>query len=166
MIFWQTLITSIRLPSKQAMFKLNRIGMDITVVYMFILLFLVSIPSLIERIITPQGIGSDMNLLFVVIYFFIFYYLPLVIIFFISLSIATYLFKGISKLVKRKLQFSLLWKMCAYATTIPLLLYIILSIKFHLNILYLWLSLLYTFILIIKMIFHYPKRSEKNKSIK
>ena len=104
MIFLQAFLHSIKLPSKKAMFQLNRIGMDITVLYMFILLMVVSIPSLIERLTATSGPGTDLNLFFLVIYFFIFYYLPMTLIVFLVLSLIAYIGVGIAKLMKRKLR--------------------------------------------------------------
>src|SRR5699024_10390676 len=75
--FLETFLNSLKLPNKQAMFQLNRTGMDITVVYLFTLLLIVSMPSLFEMITATSGPTADMNLLFLLIYFFMFYYLPL-----------------------------------------------------------------------------------------
>src|SRR5699024_1797904 len=125
MIFWHTFINSIKLPGKQAMFKLNRTGMDITVVYMFILLFFVSLPTFVEQIT-----NKTMNGLFLIIYYFMFSYLSLTIIVFVILSAVAYSGTGIAKLLKRKLRFSLLWKMSAYLTTIPFIIYMLLSFFF------------------------------------
>src|SRR5690625_355730 len=151
MIFWYTFLESIKLPNKKAMFKLNRTGMDIAVVYMFILLLLVSIPSLIERI---TGVMSmDIELFFLIIYFFIFYYLPLTIIVFILLSIIAYAAVGLAKLMKRKLRFSILWKMAAYTSTTPFLVYTMIALFFPISDKLLWLSLLYTLIVLIKIIY-------------
>src|SRR5690625_7841311 len=79
MIFWQTFLDSIKLPNKRALFRLNRIGMDIVVIYLAILLFFVSIPSLIEQVSNPSGLGANMSLFFLMIYFVSFYYLPLLV---------------------------------------------------------------------------------------
>src|SRR5699024_8837698 len=156
LIFWHTFINSIKLPNKQAMFKLNRTGMDITVVYMFILLFFVSLPAFVEQIT-----NTAMNSLFLVIYFFMFSYLPLTIIVFLLLSAVAYIGTWIAKLLKRKLRFSLLWKMSAYLTTIPFLIYMVLSFIFPVSDHFLWLILIYTLFLLIKVITVYPKRRKK-----
>lgn len=163
MIFWHTFKESIKLPNKKALFKLNRIGMDIVVVYMFILLFLVSIPSFIQQYIEASGFMNDLNLVFQMIYFFIFYYLPLTIIIFLFLSLIAYIGLGITKLMKRKLRYSILWKMSAFTTTIPFIAYTIFALFFHISITFLWLSILYTLLLLIKMISIYPKRRIRPK---
>ncbi|PAV28470.1 hypothetical protein CIL05_16165 [Virgibacillus profundi] len=158
MIFLQAFVHSIKLPNKKAMFQLNRIGMDITVIYMFILLFLVSIPSLIDRLTATNGPGTEMSLFFLIIYFFIFYYLPLNIIVFIVLSIIAYIGSGIARLMRRKLRYSILWKMCAYTTTIPCLLYTVIALLFPVSDTLLWIFLIYTFVLLVWVISIYPKR--------
>ncbi|WP_188455423.1 DUF1189 family protein [Virgibacillus oceani] len=161
MIFLQAFSESIKLPSKQAVFKLNRIGMDSTVVYMFILLFLVSIPSLIDRAAASNGPGADMNLFFLLVYFFIFYYLPLTIFVFVVLSAVAYVGTWISQLLHRKVRFALLWKMSAYTTTIPFIIYTVWAIVMPIDDNWLWLFLGYTFILLIKIITIYPKRKKR-----
>ncbi|MFD1040297.1 hypothetical protein ACFQ3N_18135 [Virgibacillus byunsanensis] len=158
MIFLNALLHSIKLPNKKAMFKLNRVGMDITVIYMFILIALVSIPSLINRLTATSGATNDMNILFLLIYFFIFYYLPLAIMVFIMLSVIAYIGTGIAKLLRRKIRFSILWKMSAFTTTIPFLLYTVTALVFTVNDVFLWIFLLYTIAFLIKIITVYPKR--------
>lgn len=158
MIFWHVFSESVKLPNKKALFKLNRIGMDIVVVYLFILLFIVSIPSFFQQINQSNGYINDLNIVFQVIYFFIFYYLPLNIIVFLFLSLIAYIGLGISKLMRRRLRFSILWKMSAFSTTVPIIIFAIISLFFSIHILFLWLFILYTLILLIKMISIYPKR--------
>lgn len=163
MIFWQTFLHSLKLPNKQAMFKLNRTGMDITVIYLFILIFIASIPTLVERITNATGPGSDMNLLFLLIYFFIFYYLPLTFIIFAVLSIIAYIGTWLATLLQRKLRFAILWKMSAYSTTIPFIVYMIISFFIaEISSLFLWVFIIYTFILLLKIITVYPRRKVRS----
>lgn len=163
MIFWRTFLQSLNLPSKQAMFKLNRTGMDITVIYMFILLFFISLPTLIHQIMSTTGPTADLNIVFLLIYFFIFSYLPLTIIVFLLLSIVAYIGTWIAKFLHRKLRFSLLWKMSAYLTTIPFLIYMILSFFKTVNDQFLWFIFIYALAFLIKVITVYPKRRKRNK---
>src|SRR5699024_6033398 len=111
MLFWKTFIQSLKLPNKEARFKLKRTGIAITVIYMFILLFFVSLPTLIHQITSNTGPTASLNIVFLLIYFFIFSYLPLTIIVFLLLSVVAYIGTWISKFLHRKLRFSLLWKM-------------------------------------------------------
>lgn len=158
MILLRAFLHSIKLPNKKAMFKLNRIGMDTTVVYMFILLLVVSIPSLIDRLTATGGASAEMHISLLFIYFFIFYYLPLAIIIFLLLSFIAYIGKGVSYLLRRKITFSILWKMCAYTTTIPFILYTITALMFPVDDKYLWLFVVYSLLFIVKIITVYPKR--------
>jgi len=161
MVFIRAFLHSIQLPQKKAMFQLNRIGMDITVVYMFILLAIVSIPSLIDILTKPTGSIAEMNIFFVLVYFFFVYYLSLTFIVFISLSILAFIGTGISKLLQRKIRFAILWKLCAFTTTLPLLLYTILAFFLPVSQVYLWLLCAYTFFFLIKMITVFPRRKKR-----
>ncbi|MGY0694138.1 DUF1189 family protein [Virgibacillus sp. FSP13] len=161
MTFFEAFKHSIKLPTKNAMFKLNRIGMDVTVVYMFILLLIVSLPSLIDQLTTSSGAGANLQLFFLLVYFFIFYYLPLVIFVFVMLSAVAYIGTWISRTLHRKIRFAILWKMCAYTTTIPFLLYTLIAFIFPISDKWLWLFLGYTFILMVKIITIYPRRKKR-----
>ncbi|KKE78301.1 DUF1189 domain-containing protein [Oceanobacillus caeni] len=158
MIFWNVFLNSVKLPNKKAMFQLNRVGLDIAIFYILLILFLTSIPSFIHRLTDMDRFGSDMNFVFTLIYFFIFYYLPLTIIVFGIIFITSYLGKLLSKILNRKLHYSLLWKMTAFTITIPFLLYTIISIFFTVDDSYLMIAFIYSAVLLCKMILHYPKR--------
>ncbi|HLS07767.1 hypothetical protein [Lentibacillus sp.] len=158
-IFWRTFLNSIKLPNKQAIFALNRIGMDITVIYLFILLLIVSIPALSVQLTT--GASADINVFFLLIYFFIFYYLPLTIIIFLLISLFAYFGTGIAKSLKRKIRFSIIWKLVAYTTTIPFLLYTVLAFFVSINDILMGLFFLYTFLFMIKIITVFPKRKTR-----
>lgn len=161
MIFWQTFLHSIQLPRKKAMFWLNRTGMDITVIYLFLLLLIFSVPSLAEQFTNTSGPGADLNLLFLVIYFFIFYYLPMAVIVFLLLALIAYIGTLFAKMTQRKLRFSLLWKMCVYLSTLPFLLYTIGVFLLPISDKFLWLVLLYTLIFLVRIITVYPKRRRR-----
>lgn len=161
MVFIRAFLHSIRLPRKKAMFQLNRIGMDVTVIYMFILLAIASIPSLIDSLATSTGSIAEINIFFVFVYFFFVYYLTLNGIVFVFLSLIAFIGTGISKLLRRKIRFAILWKLCAYTTTLPFLLYTILAFFLPISQGYLWLLCAYTFIFLIKMITVFPKRKKR-----
>jgi len=155
MIFWNIFKHSIQLPKKTAIFKLNRIGLDIAVFYNFILFFIVSLPTLYSELI-----NSEMNVLFKFIYYFIFYYLPFTIIVFISLSFIAFIVSIVAKLYHRKLRYSLIWKISSFTTTIPLLLYMLISLFYRIPGSYFIFAFLYSFIILIRMIFIYPRRKK------
>lgn len=158
MIFLHAYINSLKLPQKKALFQLNRLGMDVVVVYIFILLFFASFPSLINQIIYPNDFTKDMNTLFFIIYFFIFHYLPINLIVFAFFSLVSFIGTWIAKLLGRRLKFSILWKMYAFSTTLPFTIYIIISFVYKVNQIYLWVAIIYTLFLFIRMILIYPKR--------
>src|SRR5690625_1179405 len=91
MVFIDALVNSIKLPNKIAMFKLNRIGMDVVVVYLFILFFITSIPSLMEQLQITEGLTGRLPFVQKFIYFFMFYYLPLTIVVFIFIFVLFFL---------------------------------------------------------------------------
>ena len=161
MILIETFINSLKLPNKQAMFKLNRIGMDIVVFYLFILIFIISIPQLVVELKVSEGLASGMPVVIKIIYFFMFYYLPLTIAVFIFISIMASIGVGVAKLLKRKLRYQIIWKLIAFTTTIPFLLYMSLASFFPIGSHYLLLAILYSFILLVLMILKYPKRRQR-----
>lgn len=163
MIFFQAFIHSIKLPNKNAIFKLNRIGMDITVIYMFLLLLLVAVPSFIAQWTGAENLMAEMNFLFFLIYFFIFFYLPLTIIVFLSLSLVAYIAVAVARLMRRKLRFSILWKMSAYATTIPAVLYTVTALFIPVGNFFLILSVLFILIMLLAIISVYPKRRKRRR---
>lgn len=161
MIFLKAFLHSIKLPNKKAVFQLNRIGMDITVVYMFIVMAIVAIPALLERLLGSDDFGTDMAFIFQLIYFFMFYYLPLTIIVFVVLSGVAYLYSWIAKALKRKLRFALLWKMAAYTTTIPFFIYTIIALLFSIDDSMLWVCFIYSLFILFKIITVYPRKNKR-----
>jgi|SRR5699024_10121936 len=151
---WNMFLQSVQLPKKQAAFTLNRIGMDATVFYIFIILFIASIPTYIEQLRENEQLST----FFFSIFFFIFHYLPVVIIVFVALSLLAWFGSLIATMAKRKLRFSILWKMTASATTIPLLLFTLISFFYKLHTIYLIISIGFILFIVTKIIFLYPQR--------
>lgn len=160
MVFLTSFVESIQLPKKKSIFKLNRVGMDAVVVYMFILLGIVSLPNLINQLRVGSELSADIGPFFYLIYFFIFHYLVVVVLVFIVISIIAYIATKFTKISGRKLHYSILWKMVAFSTTLPFILYTILAFFYDLNDNFLWLSFIYTFFLLYKIITIYPKRKK------
>src|SRR5699024_11805567 len=90
MAFLTSFIESIKLPKKKSVFKLNRISMDSVVVYMFILLALVSLPSLFYQMSNSSELSVKIGSFFYLFYFFIFLYFVIVVLVFIVISIIFY----------------------------------------------------------------------------
>lgn len=161
MKFYNILSHSMKLPRKKSMFALNRTGMDISMIYLFLLIFIVSIPDLINRIMSPNP--PDMIVVFTILYFFMFYYLPLVVMMLLAISAVSYIATLIAKWMQRKLRFQTLLKMCIYALTVPFLVYIIIVIINPVSQTYLWWSCAYAFVIQILVIRSYPKKRVKQK---
>ncbi|GAB4071986.1 hypothetical protein GCM10028778_00700 [Barrientosiimonas marina] len=158
---WQTFLNSIKLPKKQAMHKLNRVGMDITIIYLLLLLLIVAIPSLVDQLMANNSAGAQMNTVFLMIYFFIFNYLPLAIMVFIFISLISYIFTGIAKLLQRQVRFPMLWKLTVYTTTLPFLFYTLLAFFVNTDNIVTALLIIYILLLMIKLITIYPKRRKR-----
>lgn len=148
---------SVKLPNKKASFALNRIGMDTAVIYLFIIIAIASIPNLIEQLLTTE-FSAQIHPFFLAIYFFIFNYLVLLVMIFSLLSLFAYVMTVIAKILQRKLLFSILWKMSAFALTIPLLVFTVLSYFFPLTYIFVTIALVYMTFVLVKIILIYPKR--------
>src|SRR5699024_5797819 len=158
MAFLTSFIESIKLSKKKSVFKLNRISMDIVVVYMFILLALVSLPSLFYQMSNSSELSVKIGSFFYLIYFFIFHYLVIVVLVFIVLSIIAYLSSLFTKFSFRRLHYSLLWKMTAFSTTLLFLFYTILAFFYNIINYFLFFSFFSMSFLLYKIITIYPKR--------
>lgn len=159
MKLWNLLLNGVQLPRKKAMFALNRTGMDWAMIYTFVLLLIASIPALLERLLNPDP--PEMNAIFTILYFFMFYYLPLVIMMLIAVAGVAYVVTFIAKLRQRKLKYQIFLKMGLYALAVPLLLYTILVILFPVTTNDLWYALIYVFVVLNILINHYPKKRRK-----
>ncbi|HLS67208.1 MAG TPA: DUF1189 family protein [Pseudogracilibacillus sp.] len=153
--------SSFLLPRKQTVFALNRIRMDITVFYLFIILAVASIPALIKQTFIDPITNVQIHGFFLFIYFFIIYYLILIIVVFCTISVIAYIAKWLAYLLKRKLHYAILWKMTAFATTIPTVLFTLLSIFFTLSNIFIVFAFIYVFVMLICIITIYPQRKPK-----
>lgn len=158
MVFLRAFLHSIRLPKKKAIFQLNRIGMDITIFYILLLLFIVSLPAFIDYLLGNSKLANELTIFFKIIYFFIFNYLPLSIIVFMLISLIAAVGTGLAKLMQRKLKYSILWKMTAYTTTIPFLVYSLAALFLPIGDTYLLMFCIYSLLFIVLIISVYPKR--------
>ncbi|MCA0972442.1 DUF1189 domain-containing protein [Halobacillus litoralis] len=122
-----SLLNSFRLPKKEAMFHLNRKGITHTIGYLFLLLAILFLPDMIATIIRLDSDLTEVSRGLYLAQVFVFY--PLLIIFLIIVGVS--IFAGaalvMKNLLRRKLAYQQLWKMTAYASTIPLILSVILK---------------------------------------
>lgn len=159
-VFWNAFIQSLQLPKRKAVFTLNRIGMDVVVVYLFIFLAIASIPGLIDQLSSNQ-VDIEIHPFFLLIFFFIFYYLIILLVVFTGISIIAYLGTLFATQTNRKLQFGLMWKMTAFATTIPLVAFTILSFFIPLSTIFLSVASIFILLILLKIILIYPKRKAR-----
>src|SRR5699024_6981924 len=161
-VFWDAFIQSLQLPKRKAVFALNRIGMDVVVVYLFIFLAIASIPGLIVQLTSNQvDTNIEIHTFFLLIFFFIFYYLIILLVVFTGISIIAYLGAFFATQTNRKLQFGLMWKMTAFATTIPLVTFTILSFFIPLSTIFLSVASIFILLILLKIILIYPKRKAR-----
>ncbi|MHA6250298.1 DUF1189 family protein [Oceanobacillus sp. CAU 1775] len=166
MIFIEALVASLKLPTKKAMFKLNRIGMDVVVIYLFILLFITSIPALIDQLAVTEDLIGRLPVILKFIYFFMFYYLPLTVAVFIFISIVAYIGVLLSKMMKRKLRYQILWKLIGFTATLPFLIYMIVAFFYPISDRYLFFIIIYSIVMLVIMISKFPKRKGSRRRTK
>src|SRR5699024_2802848 len=124
-----------------------------------------SIHSRINRTNTNQRecpVTTDTKFLFL-IFFFIFYYLIMTAALLLGISLIAYLCSWIAALTKRKLRYSILWKMAACITTIPIIIFTVMSFFIDVSIIFLSISITFHIIVFIQTIFLYPKRRHLRK---
>lgn len=164
MFFLDSLVHSLRLPKKEAMFHLNRKGITQTIGYLFLLLTILFLPDLIGTIIHLDSHLTEVSRGLYLVQVFVFY--PMLIIFLILVGVSV-LAGGallLRKALRRKLSYQQLWKMTAYATTLPLIMSVLLE---NMNVPDGISALLFTgliFFYMYRMIIIYPKASVRHSS--
>lgn len=158
MKFTKILKESLLLPQKKAMFQINRIGMDQIMIYLFILFMVTSLPELISRLTSWSGLGGELNIIFQIIYFFMFYYLILSILLLGVITFIAYLGRGIVRLANRKLYYGTLWKLTACSLTLPMLVFTLLSFIWSIPDWFLFVFFIYPVLLLTRMVFLYPQK--------
>lgn len=160
MQLWRIFLFSSQLPSKKAMFKLNRTGMDWAIIYLCIMTIIISIPGFFGS----NQFDFGLNLIFRLIYFFIFYYIPLLLMVILALSIISWAALLFAKWQKRKFRFQTLWKLAVFASTLPILVCTMISFTLLPASIIVISASLYIFLQLAIMIRHYPERRGKGYS--
>ncbi|WP_234972619.1 DUF1189 family protein [Salimicrobium salexigens] len=116
----ESLKLSLRLPKKEALFQLNRKGITSTIGYLFVLLLVLFLPNIYSAITTFERELTEVARGLYMAQALVFY--PLLIIFLIVAGVTIIAGGGLllSKILKRKLRYQQVWKMTAYALTLPL----------------------------------------------
>ncbi|WP_035723671.1 hypothetical protein [Gracilibacillus boraciitolerans] len=158
MAIFSILKNSATLPKKAAMFRLNRVSMRDTLVYLFLLFFISFLPNVIMNVVQFNLSQSDIaysQYLLQIIVFYPFFMMFLVVTSISLLATGPWLLTWI---LQRKLAYQQLWKMTSYGIFWPIIIYHLLffinipiSVSFSVS-----LALLY--FILYKMIIIYPKR--------
>ena len=148
---------SIQLPKKEALFSLNRISMRDTLVYIFVVIFVLFLPELIHAIVNAdvdvEGLDVGTYILQVLVYY------PLFIMFIVVAGISL-LAAGallLKTVLNRRLAYQQLWKMTSFAVTVPLIIYTLFNLVQLNSTITNWLPIVIYYILMYKMISVYPK---------
>lgn len=150
----QALKLSLSLPSKKAVFQLNRIKSKDFFLYIVVLHLILGVPGAVNMLIEFTSKGElDVSLLLAATLY------PFLIITFgiVGISLLAAIGLIITTVLKRRLVYQLLWKMAMYASTTPIILYTIYDLFWSIN----WIVNSLLFVLFIftltKMILVYPK---------
>ncbi|SDL93639.1 DUF1189 family protein [Sediminibacillus halophilus] len=149
---------SIALPKKQAVFWLNRVSMRDTLVYIFLLIFVLYLPEG-YALAFQENLLLDSDLRSVFILQSITFY-PMYVIF-TGLVVISTLAAGallMARLLHRKLAFQHLWKMTAFALTLPLIVYTGIKLAGWGNGILLLLLIIGLYLILYQMVTVYPKR--------
>ncbi|MGP4076732.1 DUF1189 family protein [Halobacillus sp. K22] len=159
--FFDSLWNSVRLPKKEAMFRLNRKGITNTIVYLFILMTVLFLPDMIGTIIRLDSNLTEVSRGLYLVQVFVFY--PMLIIFLILVGVSALAGAAllITRQLERKLTYQQLWKMTAYAATVPLILSILLKNTPVPNSLSALIFFSLFFYIMFRMIIIYPKKKTK-----
>ncbi|GAA0468164.1 DUF1189 family protein [Alkalibacillus silvisoli] len=149
---------SIKLPSKKALFALNRENMRDTMSYILILMFLVCLPDAIRitsnYLTGERSIPADLFITQLIIVY------PLLVAFLMVAGVSFH--AGIAYIMrhvtKRKLAYQQLWKMTAYALTIPVIILIVLRIIQYDSSIIILIPFLLLHVLLFQMITVFPRR--------
>jgi hypothetical protein len=119
---FHSFITSLYLPQKMARFRFQRMKKAIS--YVFILMFIASIPGAMDVIFSDRSQTEIPIVVFILMYFLI-YYLLFSFLGFLSVTVLAAAGIWFSHILgrKQKLPYNQLWIMSAYAITMPALLY-------------------------------------------
>lgn len=158
MNFITILKNSLQLPEQKALFRLNRISMRDTMVYALILTFILVLPDIFHAFASYQEVdyfGMPRELYFIQL--IILYPATIFLFVVIGLSILAGIATLLRNMLHRKLAYQQLWKMTAFALTIPMAIYFVFRI-FQIETIWInLLPLLIYFFLMIKMITVFPR---------
>lgn len=159
--FFQRVWQCMQLPKKQVVFQLNRERIGVPFLYVGLLLALVCIPLFIQTYVNAEGVVADLALpMFAVYFLFIYFPIFALSIYGLIAAVSAIIFTC-SKLADRKLTYLMLYKLTAFASTIPVIGYgLSLLVNEDLARVWIWLSVGYLIVVLIRVIYHFPKKKK------
>ncbi|GEL78829.1 DUF1189 family protein [Tenuibacillus multivorans] len=150
---------SLQLPKKQALFRLNRMNMRDTLVYINILFFLLFLPYAIDFVLNvKEKSGSIPDVVYIQVGFL--YPALSLFITILTVSLLAVVAYGMRSALKRRLAYHQLWKMTAFALTIPIMIYFVINV-FNIENFFLFILPILLFIYFFyKMITVYPRQNK------
>jgi hypothetical protein len=159
MNLFKAFLCSLRLPQKEAMFRLNRMTMGKTVAYLFVFMMAVSITGAVQFSVSPHpSLAGEIPPTLFILQFVSYKYAVCVFVGFVGISLLAWIGHSVGKSFQRKLSYRQIWKISAYAATLPLLLF---TLAQALNLQYgavQWFLFLLALAIVIRLILHFPKR--------
>lgn len=144
------------------MFRLNRIGMGTTVGYIFIIMLIASIPPGIAFALSNNSeITNDISPTVFVLQFTVFYYFIFALMGLIIISILATICTGMAQAFHRKLTYRQLWKMSAYAATLPALLFTLAESLDISSWIVPTVLFLFALFILLRMILIFPRRNKR-----
>mgnify|MGYP001954997339 CR=1 FL=1 len=147
---------SLSFPKKESVKRLMKIEMKHTILFLFLLLFILILPTEMELLLNNEG---DIPKSIFFLQLFVVYPLFMIFLGLAGVSFLSGLFMFISRMVKRRLKYQFLWKMTVYALSKPILIVTLLDFLAISNPFFLVLIFLLLVFLMYKMIVSFPKRS-------
>ncbi|UFU01204.1 DUF1189 domain-containing protein [Radiobacillus kanasensis] len=161
MQFIYILKNSLLLPRKEALFRLNRVSMRNTIVYIFFLMLLLHLPDIVGALMTIDENAEIPKEIFI-LNLIVSYPLLLILSTFLGVSILAAISLLLIIFLKRKLAYHYLWKITTYALTIPYMIYKLLLNNLELTgYLAEVISLSILYYIMYKIITIYPKKEGK-----
>jgi uncharacterized membrane protein YhaH (DUF805 family) len=153
-----------QLPKKQVVFRLNRERIGVPFLYVGVLLALICIPLFVQTFLQSEGIVADLILPMFAVYFLFIYFPIFALSVFFLIAAVSAIALTVAKLADRKLTYMMLYKIAAFAATIPIIGYgACLLISEEIATIWMWASFVYMVVMLTSVVFHYPKVKKRQE---
>lgn len=151
------------LPKKDALFFLNRIPMEKTIIYILLLMHIAFLPNLIK--FSADIFQQYENISYSLFFIGVLVLYPFLTVFIMVVSITAFSFLAflLAKMLKRKLAYQYFWKITAYAFTTPLMLYAVIETFSLTNTIFVLIPFLVWVYMTVKITLVYPKKTKGGK---